>query len=466
MKKILLLSCCVLLFSLMLISFLLFSFENFNSSDEEAEYIFIERSALVATVWSPPEFIGDIDYINERHRQWVHDITYFRNLVFRRHPRFVTHFSWFTGAIKEPRVADRELNAEIGTDFNEALIALTQEAPYLTDFEILIRLQMSIALLRDNHSSFESAFFNEYYPLYPFWFMWSGDNIYLTITHQNYEHVLNHRLVGINDTPVEEILEKIEALIPSENQYHIRISYAVSGYLNTPEILQALGISDETQTRYTFVNFQGAEMVVYPTVYLIDEGVWVTFPDDNIPLFQQEPDSDMWYVLLETGMLYVRISAFRDSRDNRDWVLLFARLQRAVDNYDVQTLVVDLRDNPGGFPTHTLMELIGNNVPEVYTFINEGSTSASLVTAAHLASLGAVTVGQPSAQGLVFYTGGEHELPYSGYRFRLSDQIIDLPARFNMYSPPDLVFRPDILIDYTIEDWMNNRDPFLEFVTN
>jgi hypothetical protein len=54
------------------------------------------------------------------------------------------------------------------------------------------------------------------------------------------------------------------------------------------------------------------------------------------------------------------------------------------------------------------------------------------------------------------------QLNYSGYRVLVSTG----PWIIEEYrtEPADRVFRPHVLIDYTIDDWVYNRDPMFEYV--
>ncbi|MCL2236599.1 MAG: YcfL family protein, partial [Defluviitaleaceae bacterium] len=76
-------------------------------------------------------------------------------------------------------------------------------------------------------------------------------------------------------------------------------------------------------------------------------------------------------------------------------------------------------------------------------------------------------LGQPLAQNSEFYWFGSGEsqlfLDYSGLEITppptsWSSQI------FHGRQPSDGIFRPHVLIEYTIYHWINNNDPFFDFV--
>jgi len=172
--------------------------------------------------------------------------------------------------------------------------------------------------------------------------------------------------------------------------------------------------------------------------------------------------------------------------------------------------------------------LAQNTAPGMlFHFIDEGSMSASLLGAAHLKSLGAVLIGQPLGQHTVFYGfhSSSHadsglffsdldfiegmdldeyiqigvntdEYPYSAVIELTVRELLEMVADGDSGTPgaspyltlhhsglhiavpnvalsvPNLfgleldfyALRPDILMEYTIQDWINNRDPLLAYV--
>ncbi|MCL1996106.1 MAG: copper amine oxidase N-terminal domain-containing protein [Defluviitaleaceae bacterium] len=170
------------------------------------------------------------------------------------------------------------------------------------------------------------------------------------------------------------------------------------------------------------------------------------------------------------------------------WDVHFGILDIIEEN-DVQAIVIDARLNVGGDPApfFELFQLAADTVEEgrLFYFIDGGSYSAAVTSAMAMAYLGAVIVGEPTGQNTIFYgvlsgIGDERDphifLNYSQLAIEIPNLLshaaaedigpnFDPDAFFNM-SPyfEFYTFRPDVLIEHTIEHWINNTDPLLEYV--
>jgi C-terminal processing protease CtpA/Prc len=133
-------------------------------------------------------------------------------------------------------------------------------------------------------------------------------------------------------------------------------------------------------------------------------------------------------------------------------------------------IILDLRSNSGGSSQlfeHSIMEikryiLIAPET-EVYCLINSEVFSSGVIhTFDAKYILGAMLVGQPTAQGYNMY--GElcyFSLPKSQFQIYYSSNYYE-------YQPGNhsRIVEPDIPIDPTIEDYKNGRDPILEYCLN
>jgi len=165
-----------------------------------------------------------------------------------------------------------------------------------------------------------------------------------------------------------------------------------------------------------------------------------------------------------------------------------------LENNNIEAVVIDSRDNPGGdhTPFLPLFQLLVDSVPEgrLFYFSNGGSASASIVSSMVMHHLGAVLVGEPLGQNTIFYgigtwTGMPEEvypeitLNYSGIEVtipnllaHMESEMLELDliefdmARFLEVTPnfEFYTFRPHVLIEHTIYHWVNNIDPLLEYV--
>ena len=83
-----------------------------------------------------------------------------------------------------------------------------------------------------------------------------------------------------------------------------------------------------------------------------------------------------------------------------------------------------------------------------------------MLAAIDLKQLGTVLVGEPSG-GIPNGFGDVHtfNLPNAGWRFQVSTKTFRFPA----YDNADTV-RPDILVDFAIQDYADQTDPYLEAI--
>lgn len=182
---------------------------------------------------------------------------------------------------------------------------------------------------------------------------------------------------------------------------------------------------------------------------------------------------------LDNDIYYLRITNF-----NNDTEELFNRSVREILEGDYQGLIVDLRNNPGGY-LDTAIEMAsewveqGIIVTEKYSddnktehlargrarlsgfetvvLVNQGSASASEIVAGALQDyrqarvLGQQTFGKGSVQTLNKFGDG------SSLKITVAKWLTP-----NNRSINDEGIMPDLLVDLTLEDYNNNEDPQLD----
>jgi len=408
----------------------------------------------------------EADEAAERMRRWSADIEQFEAHIIRWHPRFASRL-----------INERDCNIEIREQFEAGISALLENLDGLSDFEIHVEMQRIVAILRDNHFFFTGfAGYTSDLRLirYPLVFGNFSDGVYLYQSYADFAHALNQRLVAVNGVPLDEVFAEFKLFWSVENIYDARYQFAA--LLNAATVLRALGISCGEGVTYTFEG--GAEFTVIdarpwesmmttlrwlPPVPLVDARA-----EGDLPLFRQNIRQNLWHEFVEEyGILFVSI---------RGWVPdtqgIFARaVQNTFDNNNVAAVIIDARSNPGGDANQfiPLFNHFAQNLPKgmLFYFVNEGSNSGSLGAAFFLENLGAVIIGQPLAQNSDFFWFGSNAsrlwLNYSRM------EITPPPTLWSAYQvhrrqPEDGIFRPHVLIEYTISDWINNHDPMFDYV--
>ena len=92
-----------------------------------------------------------------------------------------------------------------------------------------------------------------------------------------------------------------------------------------------------------------------------------------------------------------------------------------------------------------------------------------------LSYLGAITIGEPLSQNAIFYVGGGGGGVYGSNRFALncSGIALDVPNTIsnleftkNSENYRFYTFMPDIIINHTLYHWINNIEPFFDYLYN
>lgn len=425
-----------------------------------------------------PMELGCILAIEERNRQWQYDIRQFRDHVFNWHPKLnlTGYRNW-----GQMYTVIEQRNIVIGQAFDNHISALTEDVPYLTDFEIGVQLQRAAAIFEDNHFSFggrdDGGFlFSLTQYRYPLAFRWFADGWYLYLSSEEFSIALNQRLVYINNIYVDDIFSEFTRFWSVENIYNAREWFGA--IINAPLVLKALGITDGVSALYTFDGGFSIELTdAYPwdlQTDIFDELLIDSRADGEMPLFLfRERDRWEWHMFLDSGVLYIRLHQFQS--DSAELFCYDVRYVLRNVNYSVNAVIIDARGNIGGSYDGyiRLFELLAEIVPPdmLFYFIDEGSLSASLMAAFKLQNLGAVIIGRPSGQMMEFYAffGHTYSPPWQ-ITLNYSNHVVTVPnvfvssRRYGIEPSDDNIFRPDVMIEYTINDWINNRDPLLEYV--
>ena len=136
-----------------------------------------------------------------------------------------------------------------------------------------------------------------------------------------------------------------------------------------------------------------------------------------------------------------------------------------LNRYGRKPVVVDLRDNPGGYPEmfNQIFDEIDKEKMKYYCLLNNNSLSAAIVLAARLKNKNGLLLGQNCGQPYKFYAwGGGVQKTKSGIRFKCSKklQICKVDGKVLSNKKP---FPVDYEVQTTIEDLKKNKDAVLSY---
>ncbi|MEE8367193.1 MAG: hypothetical protein V3S30_02660 [Thermoanaerobaculia bacterium] len=361
-------------------------------------------------------------------------------------------------------------------EYLAAAAALRQRVATLSDGRILLELFRLHALLNDSHSEalWDSIPSNILaLSALPVRFNMMRDGIYVHEALKEHEELLGALVLRIGGTSIDEVLRATSPIISGDNEMHRR-AVAVANTLILPAVIYELGFSSDPLTMELDLEVDGhTEKTVTLEAHQPDpDDTWVRLRDREgqpIPLWLTHNDRTYWFKhLSEEKLLYMQFNRFAND-PNESLEAFSKRMFAFIDSHDIDKLVIDMRQNPGGDITlgSALTYRIAshekvNRLSHFFIIFGRGSKSAAPSFAIRMRQLtNVVFVGEP--------TGGRPNgygntsiitLPNSGTQLTCSQLFVQ--PTWDPDRRPWIT--PDITAELTIEDLAENRDPALEAI--
>ena len=384
-----------------------------------------------------------------RTRRWREDLQFLVAEILRLHPNPFSRSS--------------------RQDFERVVADLEQRIPELASHEVVIAFSRLLAMFREGHTSVVRFPTGPGLRLYPLRLEWFPEGVYAVRAPDSAVEVLGGRLRAIAGIPIEEAWDKARPLISADNEWAVRAQ--MPSVLVSPEVLQALRMIPEVgPAAYTFEASDGREVTATVPLSANAAYDWPRFARPARLPFQQDAGLNYWFDYLEAHRtLYIKYnSCFEDP------TLPMAEFARQVGSFvrqqRVERLVLDVRNNSGGrngVITPLLAVLVdaiesGALPPSVRGFciIGRQTASSAMWNAIDLKRGGVTLVGEP--------TGGKPNAPGNVEGIRLPNSQIAVNVSTRMYDNQYPEFgdaeslAPDLRVDFSIEDYRMQRDPFLE----
>jgi hypothetical protein len=384
---------------------------------------------------------------------------------------------------------DEELQIELLGIIND----LIPRIPELTDFEILMGLYRSIAILNDCHSIITLPLnyvlpvtyiphFDEQHSETSYPFPWP----HIRDAYIGIDSAANSRLIAINGVGIDEIYNRMRPIFPHENEVSFRVM--ANWNLHNRDMLRYIEvIDDESIVPITVRDVNGAEFTVYAPFVRSLNDVDVTFHEnDDERLFSWSRISeDYWFNYFpEESLMYIRIWRFATGqhplevsrmsvaeRDNLPCVQFTNELIGAItEQSGVSTLVIDLRGNRGGMPFEginrffawTQVEENRSLLGSVYIAIDSFTYSQAVVHSVIFSNYidNAILIGAPASGALNFFGAGE------AFVMPNSQTVFWTRGTLNLLDPytETNTLYPDIFVYRTLEDFVNHHDAVIEAI--
>lgn len=357
--------------------------------------------------------------------------------------------------------------------FVSELEALKERLPSLDPEQAAAELMRTWALLsteRDGHQ-FALPLDADAEPVLPIRVYEFAEGVFVTDAMQPHGDLVGTRLTAVGDTPIDEVLDRLEPLVPRDGPATLPSFRPL--YLLRPAVLRGLGLVEAGPVPVSVSGLDGSARTVQlqpvTGAEFSEWAGWLPFhglaPRDELrhtrhsdPHFALEPMRD-------GEVLYVRFSRIASVPSGA-----IEELRRLAAAPEVKRVIVDLRQNTGGNNT-----TFGNLLAALTDVARERPGRLVVLTdrvtfsaAANFATLlegqtDATFAGERMGGGLNFWNDVTWiELPDFPLPMRLA-----ISTRYWEMAEPDdprLSIEPDLPIAVTAADYFAGRDPLLEAV--
>ncbi|MBV7272060.1 hypothetical protein I6U48_03900 [Clostridium sp. PL3] len=408
--------------------------------------------------------VTKVNESNLTEKQWMEDIDYLHKNLPKHHKNLY-----------------HDLKKE---DFDKEITNLKNDIPNLKPYEIKVRLAEIIALVKDAHTSLSIESDDE--NIYPIGLSWFGMELRVVSADRQYKDIIGAKLTKINGINADELMGKINRVIPHENGQWLRATNV--RYIVMPDVLKSLNVTTQDKTEFSFIDKDGKEkkLILAPeklTSSNIVRGI------DLAPIKPiraqndtKDPNSQLyWYKYVpEDKILYFQYNQCIDREvakeyGEKDYNSLpdfneFSKgLIDEINNKDVDKFVIDLRYNPGGnskLMTDFVSKL--NNIQKL-----KGKGKIFVLTGRQTFSSGvwacldlkkqtkAIFYGEPTGGNVNGY--GDIKmltLPNSHWQISYSTKL------FNLSDDYKEGFIPDVFVDQSFDNYMKGIDDIYEAVKN
>ena len=347
-------------------------------------------------------------------------------------------------------------------DLRQAAAELDAAIPSLSDSEVVLGLARIVASIGEAHTALWLPQTAARFRGFPVALYYLGDDLYVTAAGRDFARAAGARLVAVNGKPIAEAARILAGIIPRDNDTGLRVS--VPTYLASADALHALHLIDSNVAApFTFEDAAGERFTIdlpsFPPGTSIPGVAAPDLSSGFVPLHRRNTATNYWATYLESSRtLYFAYNrcAEMPGRPIRDF---FVGLQEELGDKPIDTIVLDLRNNPGGSTA-----VLGPYLPGLREFhvpirviVGRRTASSAMIHAMDLRrDYGAVLIGETSS-GKPNSWGNYSvvTLPNSGLQVNVSTKYFSNP------DFPGEALEPDIAVSFGPADWFGRHDPFL-----
>ncbi len=381
--------------------------------------------------------------ISARDRNWQQDIAYLARELPLAHVDGLTNVS---------------LSA-----WTAAAHRLERQVPWLTNGQVIVGMARMVAMLRDD----ETQLILPPSAVYPFAARWIGNGLYLIGVPAADRWLLGAQLAAVDGHPMQQVVAALRAEIDYQDAGVARgwevgwdqVSPSNPGYLNDASLLYWLGVTrSPTQAEFTVRTARAGLQTIRLTA--AGDGSVPRISSVPSPLYLRNPGQPYWLqILARQRLVYLK---YNQCLPGAGFQQLAARALAVLRAHPAYRLVVDLRDNLGGYTQPFQALILGimadpaiDRRGRIFGLINDFTGSAAAADSYTLRqATNALLIGQQAADPLGdFGNARPLRLPHYGVLIEVTTEVVN--AAQTRYGIPDIVVAP------TLHDWLAGQDPVL-----
>lgn len=338
----------------------------------------------------------------------------------------------------EKRIAELHYNLYRTTseiDFTNSFLELKSSIDSLSDEQIIVKLMKVIGSLGNGHNLIiPTSPKNGVLKKLPVQFYQFNDGVFIVDAELGFEQWIGHKVELIENTPIEEALQKTNAVNARDND--MQMLWLGVYYLGLPDVLEGIGIIKNTQQLVITLKDrkEKSQKVTMNSVNwnFSDFPKIPNLKRESQPLFLSKMDDPYWLKLLpEYGAMYVQFNAVTQ-KETLSLKNFNIELRNQISQNKTQNLILDLRHNHGGDGSILLPMLktfinfeVMNPKGKIFILMGRETFSAAQNLLTYFTKYtNSVLVGEPSGSkpnhiGEV----GWFQLPYSGLMGLISTQF-------------------------------------------
>lgn len=342
------------------------------------------------------------------------------------------------------------------------------------DTTFALDLQSLAALAGDSHTTTNLSAALGSYSMIPAALEQFGGQWVLSRVDQQYAGYLGWAVTGVNGFSMDQVCQKLSALISADNQVKLRrqvrqlfgveeiFTYCGLSQKGEPMVLTLQSAAGET-AQLTLAPLSTADQAAWPELAQLTSLRTASAPTDY-------NKSKYYFALpLDDSTYYIQYNqcAQDPALPMEDFA---AQVMAGLSQGSYDKVLLDLRNNGGGSDgvlvplLMDLAPLVHSGELELWGLIGEATFSSAAINAMEILELGGHLAGEASS-GSVDHFGsvGSFTLPNTGIRVGMSTKYISLaPLMESAIGLGVTPIQPDLAVDQALEDYLAGRDTVVE----